>query len=61
MHLHRMIKWLELFSAFQVVGFVSVKCRVVFEQSPLLSSAVITASPRPNVVIVTYIPGKYAA
>ena len=38
-----------------------VRCRVVFEQLPLFSPAVITASPKPNVVIVTYIPGKYAA
>lgn len=38
-----------------------VKCCVVVEQSPLLSPAVITASLRLNVVIVTYIPGKYAA
>lgn len=51
----------RVISAFQVVGFVSVKRRVVFEQSPLLSSEVIAASLRPNVVIVTYIPGKYAA
>lgn len=40
---------------------MSVKKRVVFERPPLLSSAVIIASPGPNVVIVTYNPGKYAA
>lgn len=60
---HRVIKWLESFLRFRWWGFflVSVKRCVVFEQSPLLSSAVITASSSLNVVIVTYIPGKYAA
>lgn len=45
---------------FQVVALVSVKYCAVFEQSPLLSLAVISVSPGPNVVIATYIPGKYA-
>lgn len=42
-------------ASFQVVAFVSVRSH------RCSAPAVITASPRPNVVIVTYIPGKYAA
>lgn len=60
-HLRRVIEWLELFPPFRWRSSVSVKCSVVFRTSPRLSPAVITASARPNVVIVTYIPGKYTA